>query len=210
MSALDVPALHFSISSENSSQLAWQVEWEDQSFAPRAARTHGALEAAYRTLGPRGAAVWDALTAQTELMAQLGAMTREISARATASPLKLTLKYFASVQVQNTCLKHVSLRRNYIRFRSLSTPIVSTVQVARGHARKKERLMQLLSAQGLCGELLRFPRSIPLPLQPDLHAAGVVAERSGVFNSAMAPLRLCFRLADGPGAWFCRELGVAT
>lgn len=58
-----------------------QVEWEDQSFAPRAARTHGALEAAYRTLGPRGAAVWDALTAQTELMAQLGAVTREISAR---------------------------------------------------------------------------------------------------------------------------------
>lgn len=125
------------------------VEWEDQTFAPRAARTHGALEAAYRTLGPRGAAVWDELTAQTELMAQLGAVTREIA-------------------------------------------------LVRGHARKKERLLQLLSAQGMCGELLRFPRSIPLPLQPDLHAVGILPERSGVFNSAMAPLRLGFRLADGP------------
>lgn len=58
------------------------VECEDQTFAPRAARTHAALEAAYRTLGPRGAAVWDALTAQTELMAQLGAVARDIIARA--------------------------------------------------------------------------------------------------------------------------------
>lgn len=72
--------------------------------------------------------------------------------------------------------------------------------MVRGHSRKKERLLQLLSAQGMCGELLRFPSSIPLPLQPDLHATGILAERSGVFNSAMAPLKLCFRLSDGPGA----------
>ena len=41
-------------------------------------------------------------------------------------------------------------------------------------------------------ELASFPRPLPLPLQPDVVATGIKSENSGVFNSAMAPLKLCF------------------
>ena len=78
--------------------------------------------------------------------------------------------------------------------------VTRELAAVRGHGRKKERLVQLLSAGGLCGELARFAAPLPLPLRPDLRAVGLDAAASGVFNSAMAPLRLCFDLEAGSGA----------
>lgn len=55
------------------------VEWEDPSFAPRSSHTHQLLEEACMTMGPKGEELWDSLRRQSELMAQLTAITRELS-----------------------------------------------------------------------------------------------------------------------------------
>ncbi len=65
----------------------------------------------------------------------------------------------------------------------------------RGHARKRDRLRALLSDSGLCAELARFPEPLPLPLDPSVRVAGVLPASATVFKSALAPLRLTFRVA---------------
>ena len=55
------------------------VEWEDPSFAPRSSRTHQLLEEACRSMGNKGEELWDSLRRQSELMAQLTAITRELN-----------------------------------------------------------------------------------------------------------------------------------
>jgi len=55
------------------------VEWEDPSFAPRSAHTHQLFEEACRSMGNKGEELWDSLRRQSELMAQLTAITRELS-----------------------------------------------------------------------------------------------------------------------------------
>jgi phosphatidylinositol 3-kinase len=120
------------------------VEWEDPRFAPRAAALHAALLAA---AGPGVAA---ALTAGSELVAQLALLTRELA------------------------------------------PV-------RGHARKRDRLRALLGEAGLCAELARFPAPLPLPLDPAVRISGVLPASAAVFKSALAPLRLTFRVAAPEG-----------
>ena len=121
------------------------VEWEDARFAPRAAAVHGALLAA------AGGGVAAAITAGSELVAQLALLSRELA------------------------------------------PV-------RGHARKRDRLRQLLSDAGLCAELAHFPAPLPLPLDPTVRVAGVLPASAAVFKSALAPLRLTFRVAPPEGA----------
>lgn len=55
------------------------VEWEDPSFAPRSSRTHQLLEEACHSMGTKGEELWDTLRRQSELMAQLTAITRELN-----------------------------------------------------------------------------------------------------------------------------------
>ena len=64
------------------------VEWEDPTFAPRSAHTHQLFEEACRSTGAVGEELWDSLRRQSELMAQLTAITRELNARAAVSPRK--------------------------------------------------------------------------------------------------------------------------
>jgi len=54
------------------------VEWEDPTFAPRSAHTHQLFEEACRSTGGKGEELWDTLRRQSELMAQLTAITREL------------------------------------------------------------------------------------------------------------------------------------
>ena len=60
-------------------------------------------------------------------------------------------------------------------------------------ARKKERLIELLSESGLCGELASL--RLPLPLDPTVLLTGVIPEESSVFKSALTPLKLTFKTA---------------
>ena len=55
------------------------VEWEDPSFAPRSSHTHQLFEDACRSMGTKGEELWDSLRRQSELMAQLTAITREVN-----------------------------------------------------------------------------------------------------------------------------------
>lgn len=64
------------------------VEWEDPTFAPRSAHTHQLFEEACRSTGAVGEELWDSLRRQSELMAQLTAITRELSAMGRGQPKK--------------------------------------------------------------------------------------------------------------------------
>jgi len=62
-----------------------------------------------------------------------------------------------------------------------------------GAARKTERLRDMVSEAGQCGELMSL--QVPLPLDPTVLLNGIIPASCSVFKSAMAPIRLTFRVA---------------
>nr|AMK48030.1 putative phosphatidylinositol 3- nodule isoform isoform x1 [Lupinus angustifolius] len=70
------------------------------------------------------------------------------------------------------------------------------VRNVRGNTQKKiEKLRQLLS--GLLSELTYFDEPMRSPLAPGVLITGIVSSESSIFRSALHPLRLTFRTADG-------------
>lgn len=68
------------------------------------------------------------------------------------------------------------------------------MQAVRGGAvRKTERLREMVGEAGQCGELMSL--QVALPLDPTVHLNGIIPSACSVFKSAMAPLRLTFRVA---------------
>ena len=64
--------------------------------------------------------------------------------------------------------------------------------------KKEERLRHLLSPQGPFGELALLGNpGPPCPLNPRVRMSGIIPEQSGVFKSALHPLRLAFRTSEG-------------
>lgn len=74
------------------------------------------------------------------------------------------------------------------------------MQVVRGNnARKTERLREMVSEAGQCGELMSL--QVALPLDPTVLLNGIIPASCSVFKSAMAPIRLTFRVAgQHPGS----------
>ncbi|GIL80848.1 hypothetical protein Vretimale_9438 [Volvox reticuliferus] len=66
-------------------------------------------------------------------------------------------------------------------------------------ARATERLREMISESGPCGELTAL--RVPLPLDPNIVLAGIVPKECSVFKSAMLPLRLSFRIEAAPFNW---------
>uniref|UniRef100_A0A7N0T5H0 phosphatidylinositol 3-kinase n=1 Tax=Kalanchoe fedtschenkoi TaxID=63787 RepID=A0A7N0T5H0_KALFE len=74
--------------------------------------------------------------------------------------------------------------------------IMRDVRNVRGGTQKKiEKLRQLLS--GLLSELTYFEEPIRSPLSPGVLITGIVPSESSIFKSALNPLRLSFRTANG-------------
>ncbi|KAL6958325.1 phosphatidylinositol 3-kinase [Sarracenia purpurea var. burkii] len=74
--------------------------------------------------------------------------------------------------------------------------IMRDVRNVRGGIQKKiEKLRQLLS--GLLSELTYFEEPIRSPLAPGVFITGIVPSESSIFKSALHPLRLTFRTANG-------------
>ncbi|KAK9119728.1 hypothetical protein Scep_017821 [Stephania cephalantha] len=74
--------------------------------------------------------------------------------------------------------------------------IMRDVRNVRGGTQKKiEKLRHLLS--GLLSELTYFEEPIRSPLAPGVLITGIVPSESSIFKSALHPLRLTFRTADG-------------
>ncbi|KAL6187502.1 hypothetical protein ACLB2K_038900 [Fragaria x ananassa] len=74
--------------------------------------------------------------------------------------------------------------------------ITRDVRNVRGNTQKKiEKLRQLLS--GLLSELTYFEEPIRSPLAPGVLITGIVPSESSIFKSALHPLRLTFRAANG-------------
>ncbi|GMP82765.1 hypothetical protein CsSME_00036933 [Camellia sinensis var. sinensis] len=74
--------------------------------------------------------------------------------------------------------------------------IMRDVRNVRGGTHKKiEKLRQLLS--GLLSELTYFEEPIRSPLAPGVLITGIVPSESSIFKSALHPLRLTFRTANG-------------
>ncbi|GLU21630.1 hypothetical protein SLE2022_377590 [Rubroshorea leprosula] len=74
--------------------------------------------------------------------------------------------------------------------------IMRDVRNVRGNTQKKiEKLRQLLS--GLLSELTYFDEPIRSPLTPSVLITGIVPSESSIFKSALHPLRLTFRTANG-------------
>ncbi|KAK3121381.1 hypothetical protein QOZ80_8BG0651910 [Eleusine coracana subsp. coracana] len=74
--------------------------------------------------------------------------------------------------------------------------IMKDVRGVRGSAQKKiEKLRQLLS--GTFSELTNFDEPIRSPLAPTVLLTGVVPQESSIFRSALNPLRLTFKTANG-------------
>ncbi|KAK9811578.1 hypothetical protein WJX72_006428 [[Myrmecia] bisecta] len=70
--------------------------------------------------------------------------------------------------------------------------IVQELKAMRGNSAKKaERLREMVSEYGQCGELSQI--RVPLPLDPAIMLAGIIPSDCAVFKSALAPLRLTFR-----------------
>lgn len=59
--------------------------------------------------------------------------------------------------------------------------------------RKTERLREMVSEAGQCGELMSL--QVALPLDPTVLLNGLIPASCSVFKSAMAPIRLTFRVA---------------
>ena len=51
----------------------------------------------------------------------------------------------------------------------------------------------MVSEAGQCGELMTL--QVPLPLDPNVLLNGIIPSSCSVFKSAMAPMRLTFRVA---------------
>eukprot|EP00198_Chlamydomonas_reinhardtii_P000296 XP_001689631.1 VPS34-like PI-3-kinase [Chlamydomonas reinhardtii] len=66
-------------------------------------------------------------------------------------------------------------------------------------ARATERLREMVSETGACGELTAL--RVPLPLDPHIVLAGIMPKECSVFKSAMLPLRLSFRIEAAPMNW---------
>ena len=62
-----------------------------------------------------------------------------------------------------------------------------------GAARKTERLREMVGEAGQCGELMSL--QVALPLDPTVLLNGIIPTSCSVYKSAMAPLRLTFRVA---------------
>ncbi|KAK7829511.1 phosphatidylinositol 3-kinase [Quercus suber] len=74
--------------------------------------------------------------------------------------------------------------------------IMRDVRNVRGNTQKKiEKLRQLLS--GLLSELTYFEEPIRSPMAPNVLITGIVPSESSIFKSALHPLRLTFRTANG-------------
>lgn len=73
--------------------------------------------------------------------------------------------------------------------------IMKDVKTVRGTQKKIDRLRQLLA--GLLSELTYFEEPIPLPLDPKVLITGIIPAESSLFKSALHPLRLTFKTADG-------------
>ncbi|XP_062191805.1 phosphatidylinositol 3-kinase, root isoform-like isoform X2 [Phragmites australis] len=74
--------------------------------------------------------------------------------------------------------------------------IMKDVRNVRGSAQKKiDKLRQLLS--GVFSELTNFDEPIRSPLAPTVLLTGVVPQESSIFKSALNPLRLTFKTANG-------------
>lgn len=74
--------------------------------------------------------------------------------------------------------------------------IMRDVRNVRGGTQKKiEKLRQLLS--GLLSELTYFDEPIRSPLAPGVLITGIIPSESSIFKSALHPLRLAFRTANG-------------
>mmetsp|Transcript_623 Transcript_623/g.1491 ORF Transcript_623/g.1491 Transcript_623/m.1491 type:complete len:866 (+) Transcript_623:255-2852(+) len=73
--------------------------------------------------------------------------------------------------------------------------IIKELKSVRGGApRKTERLREIISDAGSCGELSHV--TMPNPLNPSVVLSGVVPSQCSVFKSALSPLRLSFRTAN--------------
>ena len=83
------------------------------------------------------------------------------------------------------------LRRQWELIAQLCTTMRS-LDNSKGYAKKTERLRQLLSRDGLMSELRQFQKPLPLPLNPNVRADGVIAEQSSCFKSSLHPLQLAF------------------
>ncbi|XP_058088685.1 phosphatidylinositol 3-kinase, root isoform isoform X2 [Magnolia sinica] len=92
-----------------------------------------------------------------------------------------------------------TLWQNLMRQTELTAQLCSImrdVRNVRGGTQKKiEKLRQLLS--GLLSELTYFEEPIRSPLAPDVLITGIVPSESSIFKSALHPLRLTFRTANG-------------
>lgn len=75
----------------------------------------------------------------------------------------------------------------------MSQLCVGVQTVRGGAARKTERLRDMVSEAGQCGELMSL--QVPLPLDPTVLLNGIIPASCSVFKSAMAPIRLTFRVA---------------
>ncbi|TVU42112.1 hypothetical protein EJB05_08502 [Eragrostis curvula] len=74
--------------------------------------------------------------------------------------------------------------------------IMKDVRNVRGNAQKKiDKLRHLLS--GVFSELTNFDEPIRSPLAPTILLTGVVPQESSIFKSALNPLRLTFKTANG-------------
>ncbi|GIL50816.1 hypothetical protein Vafri_6947, partial [Volvox africanus] len=73
-------------------------------------------------------------------------------------------------------------------------------------ARATERLREMVSESGPCGELTAL--RVPLPLDPNIVLAGIVPKECAVFKSAMLPLRLSFRIEAAPFNWRSQPLAA--
>ncbi|GAB2280474.1 hypothetical protein Dimus_015102 [Dionaea muscipula] len=74
--------------------------------------------------------------------------------------------------------------------------ITRDVRNVRGGTQKKlQKLRQLLS--GLLSELAYFDEPMRSPLAPGVLITGIIPSECGIFKSALSPLRLTFRTADG-------------
>mmetsp|Transcript_7089 Transcript_7089/g.26081 ORF Transcript_7089/g.26081 Transcript_7089/m.26081 type:complete len:838 (+) Transcript_7089:153-2666(+) len=70
-------------------------------------------------------------------------------------------------------------------------------------SRRADKLRSMLSSGGEWGELSHFSRTLPMLYKPSVQVDGIVASECSVFKSALHPLRIVFREADGGGLCKC-------
>lgn len=97
-----------------------------------------------------------------------------------------------------------TLRRQRELIAQLCTTMRS-LDSSRNHAKKTERLRQLLSSEGMMSELLDFGQPLPLPLDPRVSADGILPEQSSCFKSSLHPLQLAFKQSVQPESRNSRE-----